>query len=143
MAGRTEKLGIDPATAQLELGLGLSLAMTVREKQLNLANFCFSLTLHGGIGVRRSLNFTTSFAENDIAVMKVKNASSLKCRRDSIWPACLPDKNTDYSGWKNAIVSGWGKVNGSEEVSFSVPRVLRKTEVPIVSNEECYANVII
>ena len=25
-AGRTEKLGIEPATAQLELGLGLSLA---------------------------------------------------------------------------------------------------------------------
>ena len=28
-AGRTEKLGIEPATAQLELGLGLSLAMKV------------------------------------------------------------------------------------------------------------------
>ena len=26
-AGRTEKLGIEPATAQLELGLGLSLAI--------------------------------------------------------------------------------------------------------------------
>ena len=27
LAGRTEKLGIEPATAQLELGLGLSLAI--------------------------------------------------------------------------------------------------------------------
>ena len=27
-AGRTEKLGIEPATAQLELGLGLSLTIT-------------------------------------------------------------------------------------------------------------------
>ena len=28
-AGRTEKLGIEPATAQLELGLGLSLAISL------------------------------------------------------------------------------------------------------------------
>ena len=30
--GRTEKLGIEPATAQLELGLGLSLANIVYQK---------------------------------------------------------------------------------------------------------------
>ena len=28
--------------------------------------------------------------ENDIAIIKVKNGSTLPCSKRSIWPACLP-----------------------------------------------------
>ena len=80
--------------------------------------------------------------ENDIAVMKVKNASTLQCRQDSIWPACLPNKETNYAENSKAIVSGWGKVEGNEQINITIPRVLRKTEVSIVSDTECSDNVI-
>jgi len=97
-------------------------------------------TLHAGIGLRTSLNFNMTLFENDIAVMKVKNASTLQCRQDSIWPACLPNKETNYAENNKAIVSGWGRVEGNEQINRTIPRVLRKTEVSIVSDTECSDN---
>ena len=30
--------------------------------------------------------------ENDLAILRVKNPESLKCRERIIWPACLPEQ---------------------------------------------------
>merc|ERR1712106_239253 len=95
-------------------------------------------TVHAGINLRNLLNVT--LFENDIAVIKVKNASDLQCRKDSVWPACPPNKDTEYAGWTRTILSGWGRLDGNESLDVSQPRVLRKTSVPIVSDKECSEN---
>jgi len=96
------------------------------------------LTFHIGnvsIGVRNNLK--VELGENDIAVIKVKNGESLPCNRKTIWPACLPDKDFEYAGWKRSIVTGWGKVGDDEPAAT----VLRKARVPIVSDKQCIENM--
>ena len=99
-------------------------------------------TLHVGVGLRTNVDhaLVTHF-ENDIAVIKLKNASSLQCKRESIWPACLPNKENDYAGWIRTIASGWGRVEGDESVNLSVSRPLMKTSLPIVTGQQCANNV--
>ena len=46
-----------------------------------------------GISVRNNFDSVNlNEIENDIAIIKVKNGSSLPCSRRTIWPACLPNK---------------------------------------------------
>jgi len=94
-----------------------------------------TITIHAGINVRSNLNI--NFGENDIAVIKVKNGTTLNCKKRIIWPACLPNK-IEYAGWNRTIVSGWGRVEDGGNVST----VLRKARVPIVTDEECTKNLL-
>ena len=72
---------------------------------------------------------------NDIAVVhidKAKHPGGIKFG-DKVIPACLPQKNADYSSRANVTVSGWGKTNlGSNTVSR-----LQMVTVPIIDSEVC------
>eukprot|EP00091_Calanus_sinicus_P024735 TRINITY_DN9050_c0_g1_i1.p1 TRINITY_DN9050_c0_g1~~TRINITY_DN9050_c0_g1_i1.p1 ORF type:complete len:197 (-),score=35.62 TRINITY_DN9050_c0_g1_i1:87-677(-) len=92
------------------------------------------ITVHAGISLRNNLNLTTW--ENDIAVLKVKDGSALECKKEAIWPACLPRKDGDYAGWDRTILSGWGRVVGGENVTTE-PRTLNKVSLTIVDDKEC------
>ena len=50
------------------------------------------MTIHIGVGVRSNINLNVNGLENDIAIIKVKDGSSLPCSKKHIWPACLPSK---------------------------------------------------
>ena len=57
--------------------------------------FDLRLTLHTGISLHNNLHLIG--VENDIAVIKVKNGSALECKKEVIWPACLPRKVTYFA----------------------------------------------
>jgi len=95
-------------------------------------------TLHLGISVRNNLDSANlDMWENDIAIIKVKNGSSLPCTKRTIWPACLPNKNYEYGGWSRSIVTGWGRIGNREDFST----VLKKARIPIITDQDCFQNV--
>ena len=75
------------------------------------------------------------YQNNDIAVVhidKVKHSGGIKFG-DKVIPACLPQKDADYTSRGNVTVSGWGKTNfGSNSVSR-----LHMVTVPIIDSEVC------
>jgi len=96
-------------------------------------------TLHVGISVRNNFDSVNlNEIENDIAIIKVKNGSSLPCSRRTIWPACLPNKNNEYGGWSRSIVTGWGRIGTREDPST----VLKKARIPIVTDQDCSQNFL-
>ena len=96
---------------------------------------------------------TLTVVENDLAILKVKNPESLKCRERIIWPACLPeqvrkeaefffkyswqDRSYDGDHQPKALLTGWGKIKEGGPWS----RYLRKVRIDIVSDQECDNNV--
>ncbi|ODN00979.1 Serine proteinase stubble [Orchesella cincta] len=68
---------------------------------------------------------------NDIAVIKLKETIKFN---DKVQPICLPNEDTEVYN-KNAIVSGWGRLNGTDPAA-SASR-LQKLDVKIIMNEQC------
>jgi len=122
------------------LGVNVTAPLDVNEVRLPVEEVIIHpsyniLTLHIGISVRSNLNLNVW--ENDIAILKVKNGSKLECKKKSIWPACLPNKDFEYGGWERSVVSGWGRV-----VDGGAPALtLRKARIPIVTDQQCIKNI--
>jgi len=82
-------------------------------------------------------NYDSWTSANDIAILKVKG--NLRCKRQHIWPACIPcnhqytDWGLDHIGQHQGLVTGWGTVSEGGYVS----EVLRKVRVPVRSDAEC------
>ncbi|XP_013148058.1 PREDICTED: transmembrane protease serine 9 [Papilio polytes] len=72
---------------------------------------------------------------------KSNDVALLKTLRQLIWnsdlrPACLPQAtSSDFSG-TSAVVAGWGFTNEDRGIG-SRPNVLQKTDVFVVTNDEC------
>jgi len=98
-------------------------------------------TVHVGIGVRNIDGLNINIWENDIAIIKVKNGSTLPCSKRSIWPACLPHPEYEYGGWNRSVVTGWG-LTVYPGNSSSVSTVLKKARIPIVSDSQCTQNLL-
>jgi len=70
--------------------------------------------------------------KNDIALLKVK--SDFNCIERRLYPACLPTRGEDYSGWKRGLVTGWGRTS---ENGGPLSTTLLKARVPIQSDQDC------
>ena len=80
------------------------------------------------------------YQNNDIALVqidKTKHSEGIKFG-DKVTPACLPQKDADYSSQVNVTVSGWGKTNlGSSSVSR-----LQMVNLPLIEPEVCRAEEV-
>ena len=102
--------------------------------------------------------YDTFTKENDIAVIKVSNPRRLNCKKNAVWPACLPTRGKlvflhsfshilnwlgeKYAGYSQTLVTGWGTteiitIPGVGSVSVGLSPVLLKTRVVPVSNNRC------
>lgn len=70
---------------------------------------------------------------NDVALLKT--ARQLRWSND-LQPACLPNSRTDDFSGTLATVAGWGFTHENREKG-SRPNVLQKTEVTVVTNDQC------
>ncbi|CAL8078739.1 unnamed protein product [Orchesella dallaii] len=68
---------------------------------------------------------------NDIAVIKLKETIKFN---DKVQPICLPSEGTEVYN-KSAIVSGWGRLNGTDPAATASR--LQKLDVKIIMNSEC------
>ncbi|XP_018896296.2 trypsin [Bemisia tabaci] len=79
----------------------------------------------------RHPEFQISNFNNDIAVLELE--STVDIAGPHVRTACLPaEDGVNYTG-RTAVVAGWGRVDERKPIS----RVLRKVEVPIISETDC------
>ncbi|CAG7717861.1 unnamed protein product [Allacma fusca] len=83
-----------------------------------------SIIMHSGYN-RRNI-------DNDIALLKLSRPVAL-IANGPIVPACLPASNSNSFAGVTATVAGWGATSQGSSVSS----VLRKVEVPVISNRDC------
>ncbi|XP_068990489.1 transmembrane protease serine 9 [Neodiprion pinetum] len=109
--------------------------LNMREIQIVLGNH--NRVSHENTVVRRRIksariheHFDPYSFNNDIAVIEM----DISVEFDSvIRPACLPQNQvSDYTGTM-AVAAGWGRIGERESLS----NVLRKVDLPILSDEEC------
>ncbi|CAB3230683.1 unnamed protein product [Arctia plantaginis] len=77
-------------------------------------------------------DYKCSKKPNDVALLKT--VRQLRWSSE-LQPACLPNSPYDFSGTL-ATVAGWGFTNENREKG-SRPNVLKKTEVTVVTNDQC------
>merc|ERR550532_2455558 len=76
--------------------------------------------------------------ENDLAILKLADDSALRCKRKTIWPACLPSMHEDYyPNWYKTGLAGWGLTLNNGNLS----NTLTKVNAPIVSDKTCQERV--
>jgi len=128
------------------MGFGVTSPLDTHEVRLEVEDIIIhpsfqQITVHVGISVRNLDSVNINVWENDIAVIKVKNGSSLPCSKRTIWPACLPHQDYEYGGWNRSVVTGWGlTVDGG--IALNVSTVLKKARIPIVSDSQCTQNIL-
>lgn len=81
------------------------------------------------VDIRAHLDFDATTYENDIAVLKLHQATVFN---SYIWPVCMPPSGDTWEGWMG-IVTGWG----TQFFGGPVSDVLMEVSLPIWAQESC------
>ncbi|KAK9885016.1 hypothetical protein WA026_009243 [Henosepilachna vigintioctopunctata] len=87
------------------------------------------IVVRGLRSIKQHEKFDNYTFNNDIAILELDQPVDFT---PMVQPACLPQKDIDYSG-RNGVVTGWGWTSENDETSD----VLRKVTVPIWTKKEC------